>query len=95
MHYLQWPAGMIFNGMTYPEFWTQFHEVFHVPARTPWPQPPYDNDTPDAVYVDSSDAHHQYCRYAVGSEACVHHQATPMIDIKEACVHLLMLNWPT
>lgn len=94
IRYLQRPQGALFDRLTYPAFWTQFHEIFTLPARAPRPHPPYNNDIPGAVYVDSSASRRKYRRYAAGSEACVRHRATPMMDIEEAAVHLLMLHWP-
>lgn len=97
IRYLKRPLGAMFEGMTYMEFYSEFHEIFKVPEDIDIPEPPYQDEAanPGGVYFDNSAARRTYRRYEAGKERCVRHRATPMISVDEACIHLLMLHLPT
>lgn len=92
--YLQRPEGLLFDGLTYCEFHSKFRQVY-LTQRPRW-EPPYDEIPADTkkTYTDRSDPPKFYRAYQGDRGAVIRVRAIPMVDVNDACAHLLMLNIP-
>lgn len=91
--YLDRPSGTLFDGLTYMEFYTHFRQIFGIQQSRQVHMGPYDEEVvhQDWIYVDDDNRQYVYR----DQECVIRHRATPLTSVDEACIHLLMLNWPT
>jgi hypothetical protein len=90
--YLERPAGNLFDVLTYPEFYQQYHESS---SKKFAPQPPYDEVNEENLYLDiKQPTPRKYRAYNPGHNGLWRCRSTPTADVEDACAHLLMLHVP-
>lgn len=96
--YLRRPTGPLFDVLTYEDFYHQYH-VVDSPTLANVRNGPFNQELdPKIVYATAREPGGQrrfYKRYERDHFAIVRHRPTPMTDVEETCMHLLMLGMPT